>query len=91
MWSELTEEAIVRIYCDIVEDKVDERKFLGALQGVDLTVDDDSPEGQIKRNIHKQFTPKSGNVRYISAEAPVEELRAMGIIGGIGGDGLGSP
>lgn len=70
----------------VQEEQMEDRKFLAALQGVSLDSEEKTGNSQdaIKSRVHKKFTPPPGaKVTYISAEAPIEELKARGIIGRI--------
>jgi len=77
---EITEEGIVYLFHEIMEEKYKEMKFSAALQGVDL---DKGNKGKGKKG-SGLFTPPAGaNVSYYSAEDPVDKLRAGGLIGGL--------
>ncbi len=85
IWSQLTEEGIIGLFRLVQDEQMEDRKFLAALQGVSLGEEKAGNDQEaVKSRVHKKFTPPPGaKVTYVSADAPIEELRARGIIGRI--------
>jgi len=76
---EITEEGIVFIFHEIIEEKRREMKFQAALQGVDLDKGKD-----VKGRSSGSFVPPPGaKVSYFSAEDSVDRLKSAGLIGGL--------